>query len=330
MDLPGGSLDGTDLGIMLSMGESAGGMGGSPFSTSDAAFQSWFPLDTFGSLGSLPHGSSDWDSGMSGHAGSALKPVESPATSTSASTTSSTTAVAAAAARHSCTLETKEIMRRLYCANPSGPASDGLPARTLDLSSVLTRTGDIAGSLEVLFRCPCARSPHMAMLYASIVSRLLLWYRQAAQNAGPGRVSPLKPMPGAQETMSPFSGKASPTEGTESNNSNGVSVPPMPVMVGSFQSDDQDVQTALISCLLLNELKRVGGLIDSFFSLGTGTPDVQSADDACSAAGDLGAGVVDASLLASLSTWLRTEHGNIVRQARSGLSVLDENLSLQL
>jgi hypothetical protein len=81
----------------------------------------------------------------------------------------------------------------------------------------------------------------------------------------------------------------------------------------------------LASCLILSELRRVGGLIDAFISLGTGTSVVQTTADTCPDAGDPGAGVVDVSLFASLGAWLRAEHASIVRQARLGLSVLDEN-----
>lgn len=108
-------------------------------------------------------------------------------------------------------------------------------------------------------------------------------------------------------------------------NSGGVSVPPMPVMVGTFQSEDRNVQSALINCLILNELRRVGGLVETFISLGTGTSDLQNTDDACPAARDPSAAVADVSLFTNLGAWLRSEHGNIVKQAKSGLSVLDGN-----
>ncbi|KUI71952.1 Aflatoxin biosynthesis regulatory protein [Cytospora mali] len=332
----GGNFDGIDIDMMLGLGEGCAAID-SPFSTSDAAFQSWFHFDTFGSLGTLPPSSSDWDACMAGHGDPILDPVESPATSTSstsastastsATSTSSTVAVATEP-RHNCTQETKEIMRRLYCANPSTPISDGLPARTLDLGSVLTRTGEVVRPLEVLLKCPCARSPHMAMLYASIMSRMLLWYRQAVWDASSARESSLassfKPTMTAEETMHSLSGSAmvKALEAEAADDTTGVSVPPMPVMVGSFQSDDRNVQTALISCLILSELRRVGALIDSFISLGTDATGLHTADNACSAAGDPSTGVADGSLFASLGAWLRNEHGNIVMQARSGLSTL--------
>ncbi|KAJ0113950.1 Sterigmatocystin biosynthesis regulatory protein [Diaporthe amygdali] len=322
----GGGREAMNIDIMFSLGEDTMG-NESPLSGSDAALQTWFPFDTFSGLGSLPGSSSDWDTCMSVLNGSPLKQVESPATTTS----TSTSAAAAATTRHSCTQQTKEVMRRLYCANPSEPISDGLPARTLDLGSVLTRSSEVFGPLESLLRCPCARSPHMAMLYASILSRILLWYRQAAWNESSTQVSPspslFEPTLTGQGTTPSFFGstslKAFDSETTEDEG--GVSVLPMPVMVGNFQSDDQNLQTAFTSCLILKELGRVGRLIETLISLGSGSADSQTMDHACPAAGDPSAGVADASLFASLGAWLRTEHGHIVRKARSGISMLDGN-----
>jgi hypothetical protein len=263
---------------------------------------------------------------MSGQSGSALKLGES-------STTTTTTTTAAAVARPCCTWESKDIMRWLYCANPSAPISDGVPARTLDLGSVLTRNRNVVRRLRLLLKCPCARSPHMAMLYASIVSRVLLWYRQAVWNASPAGVSSLSslssfsPTLAAQETMSSLSSSATlkTFDAGAAGDNSGVSVLPTPVMVGTFQSDDRNLQTALTNCLILSELRGVGGFIDSFISLGTS--DLQTAGDACPAAGEFSTSVTDASLFASIGAWLRTEHGRILRRARSGLSVLDDNLS---
>ncbi|KAI0123644.1 hypothetical protein BJ170DRAFT_639895 [Xylariales sp. AK1849] len=326
-DLPDGGHD--DIDLMVGLAE--GAMGMTPrFSASDPAFQSWFSFDGLESLGALTPCSSDQDTCISRQSDSALKLVEStPSTTT-------TIAAAAAASPHSCTRESKDIMRRLYCANPSTPMSDGVPARTLDLGSVLTRSREVVGRLELLLKCPCARSAHMAMLYASIVSRILLWYQQAAwsatstsTSAGTSSLPSTPAILAAQDPMLLLSNSAMlKTFDAEAadDNSSGVSVLPTPVMVGTFQSDDRNLQTALTNCLLLSELRKVGSLIDSFISIGTGTSNSQTTGDACPTGEEFRTGVADASLFASLGTWLRTEHGRIVQKARSGLSVLDENL----
>ncbi|RSL55146.1 hypothetical protein CEP53_007220 [Fusarium sp. AF-6] len=265
-----------DLDMMLGLAEASVPID-DPFSTSHDVFQPWF------SLGSL----------------------DSPATTTPPT----------AATRQCCTQESKDIMRRLYCANPSAPVSDGVPARTLDLGSVLTRNRDVVGRLGVLLECPCARLPHTAMLYASIVSRVLLWYKQAVSNTSVAGV-PCPPTPSVQESAPSPSSSQSPSRldvGDTSGNV-GLSVLPAPVTVGTFQSHDHGLQTALRNTLILSELKRVGSLIDTFLSLGT---EAHNPGESCPAAEELGTNLADASLVASLGAWLQTEYGGIVTKARS-------------
>ncbi|RTE84733.1 hypothetical protein BHE90_000736 [Fusarium euwallaceae] len=274
-----------DLDMMLSLAEASMPVD-DPFSTSHDVFQPWF------SLGSLD------------------SPATLELTESSATTTPPTAAI-----RQCCTQESKDIMRRLYCANPSAPVSDGVPARTLDLGSVLTRNRDVVGRLVVLLECPCARLPHTAMLYASIVSRVLLWYKQAVSNTSAAGV-PCPPTPSVQESAPSPSSSQSPSRldvGDASGNV-GVSVLPAPVTVGTFQSHDHGLQTALTNTLILSELKRVGSLIDAFLSLGT---EVYNPGEACPAAEGLGTNLADASLVASLGAWLQTEYGGIVTKARS-------------
>lgn len=57
-------------------------------------------------------------------------------------------------------------------------------------------------------------------------------------------------------------------EDDDDNGNAGAAVLPVPVLVGTYQSEDKNLQAALTSCLILNELKTVGGLIDLFTALG--------------------------------------------------------------
>ncbi|ROV94223.1 hypothetical protein VSDG_05662 [Cytospora chrysosperma] len=313
IDGMGMGVDQMDMDMMLGLGEGASGIDCPP-SAPEQASHTWYPFDSFGSLGAIPPSSSDWAACLSWQCVDEFNPVESPAVSSSTSASGSTPIPISTAPpppppppppqpQHNCTHKTTEIIRRLYCANQSTPVSDGLPAPPMDLSSVLTRTGDVVGPLEQLLRCPCARLPHMAMLYASIVSRILLWYRQAAYDVRTAWVSsssppsPVRPTLAAQKMWPSLPGGATlKALGAEADGDNScVSVPPVPVTVGTFQSDDRNVQSALASCLILSELRRVGGLIDAFISLGTGAFDMQNPVDACPDAGDPGAGGVDHS-----------------------------------
>ncbi|KAM6530168.1 hypothetical protein FALCPG4_008293 [Fusarium falciforme] len=274
-----------DLDMMLGLSETSM-LIDDPFSTSHDVFQPWLPLDSLESPAILE-----------------------PAESSTATTPSTTTA------RQFCTQESKDIMRRLYCANPTAPISDGVPARTLDLGSVLTRNRDVAGRLGLLLKCPCARLPHTAMLYASIISRVLLWYKQAISNTnGTGASCPPTPeAPGS--TPSSTSGDSLSSSGAGAiSDKIGVSVLPTALTVGTFQSHDHDLQMALTNTLILSELKSVGSLITAFLSLGTEAYDLEAA---CPAAEGLGTNLADANLVASLGAWLQTEHTVIVAKARS-------------
>ena len=97
---------------------------------------------------------------------------------------------------------------------------------------------------------------------------------------------------------------------------------PTPVTIGTFQSNDRSLQTALANCLLLSELKMVGALIDLFTSIGKDPSGIQAIGDACPIGEDFRSSDGDANLFASLGSWLRTEHGRIVTKANTGLSVL--------
>ncbi|GAW18497.1 hypothetical protein ANO14919_079730 [Xylariales sp. No.14919] len=294
------------------------------FSASNLGFQAQFPYDGLGDIGALtPSRSDQGTTGLTWRCGptATRKPVESSGTPSAATD--------ATASRHSCAQESKAIMRVLYCANPSTPIPDGVLARTLDLGSVLTRNRDVVGRLELLLKCPCARSPHMALLYASIVSRMLLWYRQATWSAaavGASSLSSVPPVLAVQEPTSVSSDSIVPKAGvaeTADDKRSGVSVLAMPVTVGNFQTDDRNLQTALTNCLLLNELGKVGGLIERFISIAKSELRVS---DSCPMGEGLGACLGDAALIASLGAWLRTEYEDVFKMARSGLSLLHESL----
>ncbi|KAH7268564.1 hypothetical protein B0J15DRAFT_578768 [Fusarium solani] len=280
-----------DLDMMLGLSETSM-LIDDPFSTSHDVFQPWLSLDSLES-----------------------PVIMEPAESSTATTPPTTTA------RQFCTQESKDIMRRLYCANPSAPISDGVPARTLDLGSVLTRNRDVVGRLALLLKCPCARLPHTAMLYASIVSRVLLWYKQAISNTNGTGVS-CPPTPEALgSTPSSTSGDSLSSLGAGATSDKmGVSVLRTALTVGTFQSHDHDLQTALTNTLILSELKRVGSLITTFLSLGTQAYDPEAA---CPAAEELGTNLADVSLVASLGAWLQTEYRGIVAKARSSSATVE-------
>ncbi|EEU43543.1 uncharacterized protein NECHADRAFT_82927 [Fusarium vanettenii 77-13-4] len=266
-----------DLDMMLGLAESNLILD-DPFSTSHDIFQPWLSLNN----------------------------LESPAILEPAERSTATTPPITAA-RQFCTQESKDIMRRLYCANPSAPISDGVPARTLDLDSVLTRNRDVVGRLGLLLKCP--------------LSRVLLWYKQAISNTNDTGMS-YPPTPGAPgSTTSSTSGDSLSSSGAGATSDKmGVSVLRTALTVGTFQSHDHDLQAALTNTLIQSELKRVGSLITVFLSLGTETYDPGAA---CPAAEELGTNLADKNLVASLGAWLQTEYRGIVAKARSSSTAVE-------
>ena len=90
----------------------------------------------------------------------------------------------------------------------------------------------------------------------------------------------------------------------------GFAVEHVPVSMGTFSIEDQNVQAAFRNQLVLSELKETANLIDIFISQDSGES---------SASGVAG-------LYSQLGAWLRSEHSRTVRTLKSRLNTLNENL----
>ncbi|KAF7560405.1 hypothetical protein G7046_g3740 [Stylonectria norvegica] len=190
---------------------------------------------------------------------------------------------------HSCPRESYEIFRDLICPSPTIHAPDSnsitVPAQ---LDTVLHANRNATDRLTLLLKCPCAKSGHRAMVHASIVSRILIWYQQAAGWTGCG-----------SETSQP-----------ELVQATGFSIEEVPLSMGTFGVEDNTVQVAFRNQLVLSELKKTASLIDMFTS-----PDLD---------GSSASGVAD--LYSYLGAWLRSEHSRTVKVLTSRLNVLHEDL----
>jgi Aflatoxin regulatory protein/Fungal Zn(2)-Cys(6) binuclear cluster domain len=82
---------------------------------------------------------------------------------------------------HSCARESYEIFRDLICPAPSlhAPESNAVTV-CAQLDQVLQFNRNAIDRLTKVLKCSCATSGHRAMVHASIVSRILIWYQQAA------------------------------------------------------------------------------------------------------------------------------------------------------
>ncbi|KAI1641359.1 hypothetical protein F4809DRAFT_654824 [Biscogniauxia mediterranea] len=236
---------------------------------------------------------------------------------------------------HDCSREAYEILGSLslpnfnkaHSANTSAPSSTAGSANNVPLDFVLHLNREASERLGCLLSCPCASQPHLAFLYATILSRILLWYHQEASSPKPSARSPPSEA-SIRAGMSPPSsvfgsvGRSpsswlSAATSTTNTTASGSSTPsgvvarmsdmaPTQMSMGCFSIDDQQVQTALRIQLLLGEMKRISCLIDAFTSRGS------------SGMNDSSRGNVDA-VYKSLGSLLGGEHSNIIEMMRTRL-----------
>ncbi|KAK3317008.1 hypothetical protein B0H66DRAFT_562623 [Apodospora peruviana] len=234
--------------------------------------------------------------------------AEPPVRTAAASTTSDHNSTSSGGS-HSCPRESYEIFRDLICPAPTLHAPNSNSATvSAQLDQVLHFNRNAIDRLGQVLNCPCAKSGHRATVHASIVSRILIWYQQTAGWTGSSSWGPQPPSQSATHSAAADS-KPSLVQAT------GFSVEHVPVSVGTFNVEDQNIQAAFRVQLVLCELKKMAGLIDMFF-----TQDQDSGPE-----GVYGRGGV-ASLYAHLGTWLRNEHGRTVRILKVRLRAFNENL----
>lgn len=150
--------------------------------------------------------------------------------------------------------------------------------RCVPFDQILRLNRESRDRLGQLLTCPCAKSPHLALLYASIIALVLRLYQEAVGcTQGEGWSPPDASADMVRRSAScseSISGLQSPWSNTTAG---GMSTPalagaaahgvaPAQMAMGSFNIDDQQVQTALTIQLLLGEIRRTGSLIESFSS----------------------------------------------------------------
>ncbi|KAI1780726.1 hypothetical protein F4818DRAFT_396598 [Hypoxylon cercidicola] len=249
---------------------------------------------------------------------------------------------------HDCTREAHDLLSSLSFASlnkmaispltlaPSPGAGEGVP-----LDHVLRINREASDRLTRLLTCPCARSPHLALLYASIFSRVLIWYQQAAGCAqtaswiptsamadpeaapnGGSMLSRAASSSGSGASPSPWSSTAVTPDNTSiptTSHTSSLGVVHTQMAMGSFNIDDQCVQAALNLQLVLSEMKRASCVVDLFSSRAFYSSSSQANPDSTGFGGDDG-------LYKSLSSWLRGEHTRIIGIMRSRLRELSDNI----
>lgn len=231
---------------------------------------------------------------------------------------------------HDCTREAHDLLNSLSFSNLSKMATSGT-AECIPLDHVLRINREAVERLFRLLNCSCARSPHLALLYASIFSRMLTWYQQAA-GIPTGSMMDMDTTPHSATTLSRSTSTDtlplawSSTAATPDNGNNlaisqapNLGVVHTQMAMGTFNIDDQCVQAALNLQLVLSEMKRASCVID-LFSLSGSHNSHNQANHGSSAFGG-----VD-GLYRSLGSWMKGEHTRIIGIMRTRLRELSDNI----
>ena len=162
-----------------------------------------------------------------------------------------------------CAYEAHSILGALNCTGKHSIMQDDIRTTRAELSSkpcenailrldnILQRSKLAVTSVTRLLDCSCAQEPHLAMLYASIVSKVLSWYQVAAHHLPPATTRATLAAP----PRSALSTSNLDAFGLQAHSSAGI-------RFGSFQLDDAADQAVLHKQLLLIEIGKVDGLID--------------------------------------------------------------------
>ena len=186
-----------------------------------------------------------------------------------------------------------DSMSGLYSSSPTMLPTSAPTIQTLD--DVLRSNQEAIGSVFRLLKCSCAEDPHMAMLYASIIVKVLYWHQVASGTRSPSSRS----NPSSEGLPSP----ADSSTGLSSENSPCSSSAPFissePIKIGTYTPDEED-QEPIRRLFLLSNLKKTGRLIDTFASVGEGF--------------DTGT----SNLYASLASWLKSELSRTIKDVGNG------------
>lgn len=209
-----------------------------------------------------------------------------------------------AADLHNCHRLAYSTLESLGTRQDSPSLAKGEPlVQTMD--KVLNRNKQAVANMHQLLKCSCSKSPHMAMLYASITSKILMWYQLAAGCTKPTTSWDYfaslsnQPTPPLSATSSPSMAFAQP--GSPVAPTSQFVVTPMQFSVGAFNVDDESAQQALQKQLLLSEIKKAGNLIELL--------SIHGRDE-------LATGEVN-DIYSALGTWLKCELSRTVASLKS-------------
>jgi hypothetical protein len=210
-------------------------------------------------------------------------------------------------ASHCCYTLAYSTLETLQFPTPEETESQSAEQRSLD--SILCITKTAVQNVTQLLSCRCASDPHLAMLYSSIVSRIITWYQIAAGLKPTTSNSPSTPalsMMSSSPSTASFSDFSSPLS-TPSSTSSSFNIKLQPLKIGQFEFDEAD-QEAFRRTVVQRELKKCGGLVDAIANWRSGASSEQAE-----------------FLYDILGAWLKSELYKTVREISGGEDSMECN-----
>ena len=130
------------------------------------------------------------------------------------------------------------------------------------LDKVLYFNRAAINTLKDLLNTPCVQQPHIALLYMTIASKVLFWYRlivSSQHQSNNGQASP--------RSDSDNSSNGQPTPPSTSSNISDRAVKPVSFQIGVFDLEDED-QKLLIKGVLLREVRKLQSVVDQMKRMG--------------------------------------------------------------
>jgi len=150
-------------------------------------------------------------------------------------------------------------------------------SRLASMDRVLQFNKMAMGVLKELLECEysCAQQPHLTLLYMTIVSKALFWYRLAVSTQTPSSHG-LDTHADSSSHNGP-SGKAIPPIHTNTVVSE-RGVTPTSIKMGIFDLEEQD-QRILTRAVLLREVRKLEEIVDHMSAMGKGEEDVGDGEE---------------------------------------------------
>ena len=140
----------------------------------------------------------------------------------------------------------------------SGEVIDYMPP----LGKVLYFTRAAVSTLKGLLDSPYTQQPHLVLLYLTIASKVLFWYRLVVSSQYQSKNGPRSPSSDQNNTFNGQSLRPSTCLSTTDRGVKSVSI-----QIGVFDIEDED-QKLLMREVLLREVRKLEGIVDKMKLLG--------------------------------------------------------------